>query len=111
MVETITDKIAIEKIINEKIKGKNLIFTRYYRLSIAQKGLTHEKVWEVFPQFERIMAIEKEIMRGGDEGYEIFYNLSKDTSFSIATIPKDNKVLIIHAVEYKRDLNYRFKQK
>ncbi len=111
MVETITNKTEIDKIIAEKIKGKKLIFTRYYEIGIAQKGLTHEQVLQVFPQFDKVIAIEKEAMKHGNMGYELFYDLSNNTSFSIATIPKDSKVLIIHAVEYKRDLRYRFKQK
>ena len=111
MAELIKDKKEIDKIINEKIKGKRLIFTSYYNLSIAKKGLTHEQVLEVFSQFDKVYEIEKETLKFGDIGYELFYNLSNNTYFSIATIPKDNKLLIIHAVEYKRDLRYRFKQK
>ena len=110
MVEIITNKAEINKIVAEKIKGRKLIFTKYYQLSIAKKGLTHERVLQVFPEFDRIVAIEKEILKG-DVGCELFYYLDNNTSFSIATIPKGNKVLIIHAVEYKRDLRYRFKQK
>ena len=48
MVETITNKIEIDNIIAEKIKGKKFIFTKYYEMSIAQKGLTHENVLKLF---------------------------------------------------------------
>jgi len=111
MTETITDKKEIDRIINEKIRGKKIIFTRYYDLSIARKGIEHERVLEIFPQFDKVIVIEKEKMKQGDVGYELFYDLSNNTSFSIATIPKNTDVLIIHAVEYKRDLRHRFKQK
>ena len=111
MVEIITNKTEINKIITEKIKGKKLIFTKYYQLGIMQKGLSHEKVLQIFPQFDKIVAIEKEIIKNRDVGYELFYDLSNNTFFSIATIPKEHNVLVIHAVEYKRDLRYRFKQK
>lgn len=111
MVALISDKKEIDKIISDKIKGKKLVFTRYYELSIAQKGLTHEQVLNIFPQFDKVYEIEKETLKYGDIGYELFYRLSNNTYFSIATIPKDDKVLVIHAVEYKRDLRYRFKQK
>ncbi len=111
MVILITDKKEIDKIISEKIKGKRLVFTRYYDLSIAQKGLIHKQVLEVFPQFDKVYEIEKETLKYGDIGYELFYRLSNNNYFSIATIPKDDKVFVIHAVEYKRDLRYRFKQK
>ena len=97
-------------IIEEKIKGKNLVFTRYYDISIARKGIEHEKVMDIFPQFDKVYEIEKEMLKE-DIGFELFYRLSNNTYFSIATIPKDSRVLIIHAVEYKRDLRYRFKQK
>ena len=105
----ITDKKEIEKIISEKIKGKKLIFTKYYYLSIAQKGIEHEKVLEIFPQFNKICAIEKEILKYGDVGYELFYDFD-NAYFSIATCPKDKGLLIIHAVEYKRDIDKRLRR-
>ncbi len=111
MTEVITDKKEIDKIIADKIKGKEIIFTQYYRIGIAQKGISHEKVIQIFPQFEKVIAIEKDILKHGNMGYELFYELSSNTSFSIATIPNDKNILIIHTVEYKRDLSHRFKQK
>ena len=109
-VKTITDKQEIDKIIQEKIKGKKLIFTDYYYFGIDKRGLTHERVMEIFPQFEKVFAIETETLKFGDLGYELFYEISGDVSFSIATCPKDEKVLIIHAVEYKRSLEKRIKK-
>jgi len=111
MTEIISDKEEIQKIILERIKGKKLIFTSYYRLSIAEKGIEHERVLEVFPQFDKVTEIEKEKLKYGDIGYELFYNLSNNAYFSIATCPKDKKVLIIHAVEYKRSLDKRLKKR
>lgn len=111
MVELINDKKEIDKIIDEKIKGKKLVFTPYYRVSIAEKGIEHERVLEVLSQFDKITEIEKERLKYGDMGYELFYNLSNNIYFSIATCPKNNKVLIIHAVEYKRSLDKRLKRK
>ncbi|MBS3077540.1 hypothetical protein J4233_04685 [Candidatus Pacearchaeota archaeon] len=110
MTEIISEKEEIQKIITEKIKGKKLIFTSYYRLSIAEKGIEHKKVLEVFPQFDKVTEIEKDTLKYGDIGYELFYNLSNGTYFSIATCPKDKGVLIIHAVEYKRSLDKRLKK-
>jgi len=107
--ETIEDKAEVDKIINEKIRGKKLIFTKYYFYGIDLKGITHEFVQEVFPQFDKVFAIETEKLKQGDMGYELFYRLSNNTSFSIATCPKDKEILIIHAVEYKRSLEKRFK--
>ena len=110
MTELIKDKKEIDKIIDEKIKGKKLIFTNYYRLSIAEKGIEHEKVLEVFPQFDKVSEIEKETLKYGDIGYELFYQLSNNTYFSVAACPKDDKVFVIHAVEYKRSLDRRLKK-
>ncbi len=110
MVELITDKKEIDKIITEKIKGKRLIFTEYYKFGILKKGIEHQKVLEIFPQFEKVYEIEKERLKYGDLGYELFYKLSNNIYFSIATCPKNNKVLIIHAIEYKRSLEKRFKR-
>ena len=107
MAEVIKDKKEIEHIIYEKIKGKRFVFTTHYHIGIAQRGIEHEKVLEIFPQFEKVYAIEKDILKYGDIGYELFYDLSNNLHFLIATCPKDNEVVIIHAVEYKRKLDKR----
>ena len=69
MTVLITDKKEINKIILEKIKGKRLIFTRYYHIGIAQKGIEHSKVLEILPQFDKVYEIEKETLKYGDIGY------------------------------------------
>jgi len=107
VAEIIKDKKEIDNIIFEKIKGKKLVFTTHYHIGIAQRGIEHEKVLEIFPQFEKVYAIEKDILKYGDIGYELFYDLSNNLHFLIATCPKDNEVVIIHAVEYKRKLDKR----
>jgi len=43
-------------------------------------------------------------------GYELFYKVSNNTTISIGTIPKENELIIIHLIEYKRNLDYRFKK-
>ncbi len=108
--KTIEDKQEISKIIEEKIKGKKVIFTNYYYFGIDKRGISHEKVQEIFPQFEKVFAIEIEFLKKGDLGYELFYDLSNNVSFSIATCPQNEKVLIIHAVEYRRSLEKRIKK-
>lgn len=110
MVEIIDKKEDIENIINSKIKGKKLVFTEWYQKGILMRGIEHERVLEIFPQFEKVTKIEKEKLKLGDMGYELFYILSNNITFSIATCPKDKNVLIIHAVEYKRSLEKRFKK-
>lgn len=108
--ELIEEKTEIDKIIKEKIQGKKLVFTDWYKESILKKGIEHETVLEIFPQFDKVTKIEKEKLKFGDTGYELFYMISNNTTFSIATIPKNDKVLIVHAVEYKRKLDHRFKK-
>ncbi len=111
MTVLISEKSEIQKIISEKIEGKKLIFTDYYWFGILKRGIEHQKVLEIFRQFDRIFEIEAEKLKYGDEGYELFYKLSNNTTFSIATCPKDKNVLIIHAIEYRRSLEKRFKRK
>jgi len=111
MTLLISEKSEIQKIISEKIKGKKLIFTDYYQFGILKRGIEHQKVLEIFPQFDKVFEIEAEKLKYGDEGYELFYRLSNNITFSIATCPKEKNVLIIHAVEYKRSLKKRFKRK
>jgi len=111
MTFLIQKKNEIDKIISEKIKGKKLIFTEYYKFGLLQKGIEHKKVLEIFPQFEKVFEIEREILKYGDVGYELFYRFSNNSYFSIATCPREKNVLIIHAVEYKRNLEKRFKKR
>ena len=110
MVELIEDKTEIDKIIKEKIEGKRLFFTDWYREGILRKGIEHATVLKIFPKFDKVTKIEKEELILGYIGYELFYKISNNTTFSIATSTKNNKVLIIHAVEYKRKLDNRFKK-
>lgn len=110
MVVFISNKTEIDKIIKEKIKGKKLIFTDYYKFGILKKGIDHKRVLEILPRFDLVFEIEKETLKYGDIGYELFYKLSNNTSFSIATCPKNKNLLIIHAVEYKRSLEKRFRK-
>jgi len=109
MVELIQDKKEIERIISEKIKDKRHVYTRNYRLRNAMRDISDEKVMEIFPQFEKVFAIEKKTLKYGDIGYEFFYKLSNNITFSIAFCPKENRLEFIHAIEYKRDLGKRFK--
>lgn len=109
MTILIKDKLQIKKIVLEKIKGKKLVFTDYYKLGILKKGIEHKRVLEIFPRFDTIFEIEKDTLKYGDIGYELFYRLSNNTYFSIATCPRENNLLIIHAIEYKRSLEKRFR--
>lgn len=108
--KTIEDKQEINKIIEERIKGKKLIFTDWYKIGLLRKGISEDKFDEIFPQFDKISVIELEKLKKGDWGYELFYKLSNNTTISIGTIPKENTLLIIHLIEYKRNLDYRFKR-
>ena len=108
--ELIDNNTEIEIIIKEKIKGKRLIFIDYYYQGILKRGIDHEKVLEIFPQFDKVTKIEKEKQKRGEMGYELYYSLNNNTMFSVATVPKNDKVIIIHAIEHKRKLDYRFRK-
>ena len=81
-VKIITDKQEINKIIQEKIKDRKIIFTDWYKIGILRKGISEEKFDEVFPQFDKICTIEIEELKRGDLGYELFYKLSGNISIS-----------------------------
>lgn len=110
VAEIIKDKKEIDKIITEKIKGKWLNFTRHYRIKASWRGIPDERVLEIFPQFEKIFAIDIKTLKYGDIGYELFYKLSNSITFSIALCPIGKKLDLIHAIEYKRSLGSKFKQ-
>ena len=109
-IEIIEDKREIYEIINEKIKGKRLVFTDWYKEGILKRGIEQDEVMKVFYQFEKVNRVEKEKLSKGDIGFELFYKVGDYTTFSIATIPKNEKLLIVHAIKYKRNLDYRFKK-
>ena len=109
-VKTIEDRQEIDKIIEEKIKGKRLVFTDWYKIGLLRKGISEDKFDEIFPQFDKVSVIELEKLKKGDLGCELFYKLSNNTTISIGTIPKENTLLIIHLIEYKRNLDYRFRK-
>jgi hypothetical protein len=109
-VKLIDDKAEISKIIETKIKNRKIIFSDWYKFGILRKGISDERFSEIFPQFDKIFKIEQERLKLGDIGYELFYKLSNSTTYSIATIPKNEDLLIIHLIEYKRNLDSRFKK-
>lgn len=109
MIELIKGKEEIAKIISENIKGRKIVYTRNFRMRNAWRGISDEQVMEIFPQFDKVFAIEKKILKYGDIGYELFYRLSNNITFSIATCPKGNRLELVHAIEYKRSLGRRFK--
>lgn len=109
MAKLILDKKEIEDIISKCIKNKKIVFTANYRIRAAMRDISDEKMLQIFPQFEKVFAIEVKKLRYGDEGYELFYSLGNNITFSIATCPKGKRLLIIHAIEYKRSLAKRFK--
>src|SRR3989344_7444187 len=107
MTELIDNKEEIDKIIREKIKGKRVVFTKHFTWRNAKRGISDEKVKEVFPQFDKVISIEKKKLKFGDWGYELFYSLSNNVTFSIALCPIDNRIDFIHAIEFKRNLGKR----
>ena len=110
MAELIKDKKEIEKIINEKIKGKRLNFTQHYRVKGAWRGIPDEKVLKIFPQFNKVFVIQKKKLKFGDFGYELFYDTGNNITFSIAICPVNGRIDVIHAIEYKRSLKYKFRE-
>ena len=108
MTKLIENKEEINRIINERIKNRKLIFTDKYKIGIMRRNILHEKVLEIFPQFEKVFAIEEDILKFGDVGYELYYRLSNNIEFSIATCPLNKELLIIHAIEHKKSLEKRF---
>ena len=77
----IKDISEISKIIEEKIKGKKLIFTSWYKIGIMKKGISENLFSEIFPQFDKVSAIEIEKLKLGDLGYELFY-MSRITCYN-----------------------------
>lgn len=112
----ITNKEELENIINiiKSYNKSQYNFTTWYWKRLFLRGMEHERVLEIFLEYDKIFLIEKRKLKFGDIGYELFYKLSNNTSFSIAIIPLKDRLEFIHAIEYKRKLDKRiknFKQK
>ena len=93
MTELIENKEEIKSIIDKEIKNRRLHFTNKYWIGIMKRNIPHEKVLEIFPQFEKVFAIEKDVLKFGNLGYELYYKISNNIEFSIATCPLNKKIL------------------
>jgi len=103
----ILEKEKIKEIYDKKVRDKKLIFTGYYNYGIMKRNIEHSETLKILPQVEKIFAIEVEKIKG-KVGYEFFYKLSSNQSFSISTFPSKKKVIVNHAILYNRSLQKRF---
>lgn len=83
MTELIKDKSEIEKIISI-IKNKKIFLTRNYSLKCAKINTDEKRAIEILPMYDKVIAIEREKLREGDTGYELFYLMDNGFIFSIA---------------------------
>ncbi len=104
----IKNKKEIDEIIVEKIKGKKVYLTDHCINRAMWRGIDEEKIFSIFPQFEKVFVIETKILKYGDEGCELFYELDENHYFAIAMIPEADRLKIVHAIEYKRNIKQRF---
>jgi adenylate kinase family enzyme len=61
--ELIENKEEIINIINDIIKNKKLIPTNWYQIGLLKKRIEHKTVMGIFPQFHRVIKIEKETLK------------------------------------------------
>ncbi len=104
----IKNKKEIDEIIVEKIKWKKVYLTDHCINRAMWRGIDEEKIFSVLPRFDKVFVIETKILKYGDEGYELFYELGRNNYFAIAMIPEADRLKIVHVIEYKRNIKQRF---
>jgi hypothetical protein len=112
MTKQYAEKEEIDKIILilKKYEEKDFFFTEHYHFSIAQRDIGHEFLLETFRQFERIRLIEEDILKKGDKGYDLYYELSNNRTLIIGVCPKERLIFIHGILRYRRWQNAVKKQ-
>lgn len=99
MTVQFTNKEDIERIVNilKKYKKEDFIFTEYYWYRIKLRDINHEFLLKTFFQFDIIKLIEQDVLRRGDIGYDLYYEVEKDKTLIIGVCPKI-KMSFIHGI-------------
>lgn len=97
-------KEEIDKIINilKKYTKENFKFTEHYYLRIAQRDIKQDFLLETFFDFNSIKLVEQDIMKYGDVGYDLFYELSNNRTLIIGVIPKKQLIFTHGILRYRK---------
>ena len=99
MTKQYVKKEGIIKIIRilKKYSEKDFVFTNHYWFRISQRDIDHDFLRKTFFEFEKIRLIEEDVLKRGDIGYDLYYEISRNRTLIIGVCPK-NKLIFIHGI-------------
>lgn len=99
MTKQYVTKEEIEKIIAvlKKFEKENFKFTKWCEMRMEQRQISRNFLLQTFFEFDKIKLIEEDILKYGDIGYDLHYELSNNRTLIIGVSPGNN-LTIIHAI-------------
>ena len=104
MTKQYTKKEEIDKIVSilKKYDKSKFKFTDYYYFRIAQRDINHDWLLETFHEFDKIKLIEEDILKKGDIGYDLYYEISHNRTLIIGVCPKKDLIFIHGILRYRK---------
>lgn len=115
MTKQYSKKEEIDKIIKilKKYKEEDFDFREHYWFRIAQRNIKHDFLLKTFFEFDKIKLIEEDVLKYGDIGYDLFYEISNNRTLIIGVCPKE-KLKFIHGIlryrKWQTAVKKQFKQ-
>lgn len=81
----------------EKYAVADFEFTKWYWVRIEERQIDHAFLIKTFSFFDKIKLIEEDVLRYGDIGYDLYYELSSSRTLIIGVIPK-KKLVFTHGI-------------
>ena len=97
-------KEEIGKIIN-RLRGyseKQFRFTDNYWKRISSRDIDHDFVVKTFFEFDKINLIEEDILKFGDIGYDLYYEISNNRTLILGVCPKKDLIFIHGIMRYRK---------
>ncbi len=104
MTKQHVEKGAVDKIISiiRNYKQEDFKFTDWYWMRIRERNINHEFLLKTFFEFEKVKLIEEDVLKRGDIGYDLSYELSGNQTLIIGVIPKDKLIFTHGILRYRR---------
>jgi len=99
MTKQYFQKEDIDKVVLllKKFNISDFEFSEWFKIRLLERGLRKDFVLKTFSEFERIHLIEEDILKFGDIGYDLHYELDDKNTLIIGVVPK-TKLTFIHAI-------------
>ena len=105
MTKQHVEKEEIERVLSivKKYQPVQFKFTDWYWMRIRERQIDHEFLLKTFAEFDKVRLIEEDILKHGDTGYDLYYELSGNQTLIIGVALKEKQLVFIHAIlRYRR---------